>query len=223
MKTISKILLITISTVLLYDKSNAQDTTGRKAFISVHSGIYLPSIGGYREMYHSHAAFINGIGLAIPFANKNFFFYAKGMYFKKTGTQIVHHSEYDNQTGKFIENTTRGGDITWRQLLANIGIQYNLNLAPTNNLMFNGGITLVKAYEQTEDTSAGSDFKGLAGFFLGAGYEKEISDKFSLFSEVQYNFDIFDIFRIKILGHNIGLKYGGANLNAGIRYWFNQK
>jgi hypothetical protein len=198
----------------------AQDSIHRKAFVSVHSGIYLPSISGFKEMYHSHSVFINGISLGIPFSNKDFFFYVKGMYFQKTGTQIIHHFEYDPQTGEPVTYTTRGDDITWRQLLGNVGVQYNLHPGLTDNLMFNGGITLVKASEKTKDDSASSDAKGFTGFFLGAGYEKRISDKFGLFSEVQYNFDIW---KVKIFGYSVSFKYGGANFNVGIRYYFSQK
>jgi hypothetical protein len=217
MKTILKILFILIPIAHIPHTCTAQDSIRRKIFVSVHSGIYLPSISGFREMYHSHSVFINGISLGIPFANKGFFFYVKGMYFQKAGTQIIYHFEYDPHTGKPVNTyTTRGGDITWRQLLGNTGIQYNLPFGLTNNLMFNGGITLVKASEKTKDNSAGSEAKGFTGFFLGAGYEKRISDTFGLFSEVQYNFDIR---KFEILGH----KYGGANFNIGIRYYFSQK
>jgi hypothetical protein len=222
MKTIFKIFFIIIFIAYIPNKCIAQDhadnRTGRKVFVSIHSGVYFPSVSGFNTVYHSPCAFINGISLGIPFTNKDFFAYAKGMYFQKSGNPLTYHFEYDELTGELTNAyTTQENDviITWRQWLGNIGIQYNLRLGLTSNLIFNGGISLVKASEKTKDSSVGSDSGGLglSGYFCGIGYEKRIYKKIALFSEAQYNFD-FPILR------QLGIKYGGANFNVGMRYYF---
>ena len=219
MKTIVKLLLIVILFANAQNNCNARDSLDRKAFVSIHSGVFFPSVSGFKDWYHSHHVFINGISLGIPFTNRDFFFYLKGMYSQKSGTQIIYHFEFDPQTGELIDTyTTKGDNITWRQLLGNIGIHYNLNFGLSNNLIFNGGVTLIKQSERTKDSSASSNAKGLNGFFLGVGYEKKILDAFGIFSEVQYNFDMW---KFKILGHDIKLQNGGANFNIGVRYYFN--
>jgi hypothetical protein len=218
-KNIFKILIIFTLIAYIPSKCIAQDSIeSRKLFISIHSGAYFPSISGFNKVYHSPCAFINGISFGIPFTNKGFFVYAKGMYFQKSGTPITYHFEYDELTGELTNTyTTQNSDviITWRQWLGNIGIQYNLTIGQTNNLIFNGGISLVKASEKTKDSSVGSDSGGfgLSGFFVGIGYEKRFLRNFGIFSEAQYNFD-FPILK------QLGIRYGGTNLNVGIRYHF---
>jgi hypothetical protein len=222
MKTIYKIFFIVILITYIPSKCIAQDhtdnRTGRKMFVSIHSGAYFPSVSGFNTVYHSPCAFINGISLGFPFTNKELFFYVKGMYSQKSGNPITYHFEYDELTGELTNTyTTQENDviITWHQWLGNVGIQYNLGLGLTNNLIFNGGISLVKASEKTKDSSVGSDSGGLGlfGYFFGIGYEKRISKKFGLFTEAQYNFDL-PILR------KLGINYGGANFNLGIRYYF---
>ena len=219
MKTLSniitKIFIIAILIVHGQNQCLAQDRVSRKAFISIHSGTYLPSVDGFKETYHSPCAFINGLSLGIPFTNEEMFFYLKAMYFQKSGTPIGYHFEYDEQTDKYNTYTTQEGDVDYKQWLGNIGVQYNLCFKLTNIIILNGGITLVKISEKIKNSTAGSDGKGISGYFLGIGYEKKILDKFSLFSEIQYNFD-FPILK------ELGIRSGGANINAGIRYYFSQ-
>ena len=80
------------------------------------------------------------ISLGIPFANKEIFFYLKGMYFQKSGNPIIYHYEYNDWTGESNTYTSQESDvtITWHQLLVNIGIQYDLKFGLSNNLIFNG-------------------------------------------------------------------------------------
>ena len=225
MKIIFKIFVVIMLVSYGQNQCVAQDHVGNrtdgKAFISVHSGAYIPSISSFNKVYHSPCAFINGISLGFPFTNEDFFFYLKGMYFQKSGTPITHHFEYDNQTGEFTTYTTQEDDVTviWHQFLVNIGIQYNFKFDLTNNLLFNGGITLIKLSEKANDSSVSFDSGGFSpGYFFGIGYEKRILDKFSLFSEVQCNLDLPIL---KTL--DIGSGGAGVNLNVGIRYYFNQK
>ena len=222
MKTIFKLFIIAILIAYSQNQCVAQDHTdkraGRKAFISLHSGAFFPSIDGFKDTYHSPCAFINGISLGIPFTNEEIFFYLKGMYFQKSGNPITYHFEYDEQTGITNKYTTQERDVTvtWRQWFVNMGVQYNLKFGLTNIILFNGGLTLAKVSEKTSDSSVSFDSGGfLPGCFLGIGYEKRILDKLSLFSEFQYNFDL----PILML---LGIREGGANLNVGVRYYFNQ-
>jgi len=207
MKIILKISIIIILIVNIPNKCMAQDSIYRKEFISINSGIYLPSVSGFTKTYHSPCAFINGISLGFPFTNTGVFFYVKVMYFLKSGTPIIYHFEYNN--GESIMYTTQEGDVDYKQLLGNIGIQYNLCFASTNILIFNGGITLVKVSERIRNSTTGSDSKGLSGYFFGVGYEKKILERLGLFSEFQYNFD-FPILTM------FGVNTGGANFNVGI-------
>jgi len=218
MKYFIKIFIVVILTANVSYNCIAQESYVRKAFISINSGLFLPTWSEFKETYHSPLVFINGVSLGVPFTNKNFFFYAKGMYFQKTGTQIIYNFERDPLTGELNMYTTRGGDITWRQLLGNIGIQYNLNLEQKNNLIFNGGLTLEKTSEGEVKQNI-----SLSGFFFGIGYEKRILEKFSLFSEVQYNFSIVNMLKIELFGHELKLKNGGVNFNVGGRYYFSLK
>ena len=212
MKNIFKILILSIFLAQIPNKCSAQDRVDdRKIFISIHSGVFFPSWGEFKDVYHSPCAFINGISLGIPFTNKGFFVYAKGMYFQKSGTPIIYHFEYGDLTGEGTTGTTQEGECKYQQWLGNIGIQYNLNLGLTNSLIFNGGITLIKQSEKIKNSTAGSEAKGFSGFFVGAGYEKRILRKFGLLAEAQYNFDMWKIY---------DLKYGGANFNVGMRYYF---
>ena len=96
-----RIFLISfILIALIQNKSIAQDSITRKAFISINSGLFMPSSSYFKESYQSHFAFINGLTLGIPVTNKGFFFYCKAMYFQKSGTPLVHHFEYDHITGE---------------------------------------------------------------------------------------------------------------------------
>ena len=220
MKIIVKILVIIILIANIPNKCIAQDSVDRKAFISLNSGVFLPSASNFKKVYNSPCTFINGISIGIPITNEDFFFYIKAMYFQKNGTPITYHFERDSITGEFYTYTTQEGNVVYKQWLGNIGIQYNLNFGQTNNFIFNGGVTLIKLSERIKNSTAGDNAKGLNGLFFGIGYEKIILEKFSLFSEVQYNFDMR---KFQILGYDIHLKYGGANFNVGMRYYFSQK
>jgi len=216
MKNILKIFIIIILIAHIQNKCVAQDSINRKGFISINSGIYLPSMSNFNRIYNSHYAFINGISLGIPFTNENVFFYCKAMYFQKSGTPTIYH--FNSSNGVSNTYTTQEGDVALQQLLLNIGIQYNLSFELTNIITFNGGISLIKASEKISNSPSNSDSKanGFAGYFLGIGYEKRILDKFGLFSEVQYNFD-------RLIFKTLEISYGGTNINVGIRYYFSQK
>lgn len=81
MKPTFKIFFIIILIAYIPCKCIAQDRTGRTIFVSIHSGLFLPSWSEFKETYHSPCAFINGISLGVPITNKGLFVYAKGMYF----------------------------------------------------------------------------------------------------------------------------------------------
>jgi hypothetical protein len=204
--------------VYIPDKCVAQDN-GKKAFVSLNTGVNFPSVDGFSETYNLPCVFINGISLGIPFTNKDFFFYLKAMYFQKSGTPVIYHVEIiDDET---VLHTTRDWDdkIIYKQLLGNMGIQYNINFKSNNVLLFNGGITLLKVSEKTRKSTEVSGINGFNGFFFCFGYEKRIFNNLSLFSECQYNFDMW---RFKLFGYEIDIKNGGANLNIGVRYYFSQ-
>ena len=217
MRIILKLLCIIILVALAQSKCLAQDHINRKAFISIHSGLYLPSVSGFSETYHSPYAFINGISLGVPFTNEEIFFYLKAMYFQKSGTPITYHFEYNDLTGEFTTYTTQEGDVDYKQWLGNIGIQYNLSFNSTHIIIFNGGISLAKVSEKIRNSTDGFDTNGFGftSFFVGIGYEKKILDALNLFSEFQYNLDL------PIL-QELGFRFGGANFNVGVRYYFRQ-
>ena len=220
MKAFTKIFFFVILFSYLQFNCFAQEDNKKMAFISVNSGIYMPSAKGFKDVYNSNFTFINGISVGIPFSNENFFFYLKAMYFQKSGTPITYHIEYDFTTDNYDKYITQEGTIVLKQFIGNIGVQYNLVFSSNDIILFNSGLTLIKATEKTKDTSLSSDVKGLNGFFCGIGYEKKLFDKLSLLSEFQYNFDIWGF---KILDYDAKIKYGGANLNVGVRYYFKQK
>ena len=138
------------------------------------------------------------------------------MYYQKSGTPITYHFEYDDITGKYNRYITQEGKVDYKQWLGNIGIQYNLIYKSSNTFLFNGGVILTKASEKIKNSDAGVDAKGLSGYFLGAGYERKILDRFSIFSEIQYNFN-FPILK------SFSIDYGGVNFNIGVRGYFSQK
>jgi|WetSurMetagenome_2_1015567.scaffolds.fasta_scaffold227073_1 hypothetical protein len=213
MKNILKLFIIVILIANIQIKCIAQDSIDRKGFISVNSGIYLPSMINFNRIYDSHYTFINGISLGIPFTNEDVFFYCKVMYFQKSGTPIIYHFNSSNGVSNIY--TTQEGDVALQQLLVNIGIQYNFSFELTNILTFNGGFSLIKASEKISNSPSNSESKasGFAGYFLGTGYEKRIFNKFGLFSEIQYNFD-------RLIFKTLDINYGGTNINIGIRYYF---
>jgi hypothetical protein len=217
MKNIFKILMLFILIAQISNKCKAQESIdNRKVFISIHSGLFLPSWSEFKETYHSPGAFINGISLGIPFTSKGFFVYAKGMYFQKSGNQIIYHSEINDLTGEIITYTSRGDEIIWRHFLINIGIQYNFNFKQTKHeLTCNGGITFEKTSEGTVKQKI-----ALTGLFVGVGYEYRVLKKFGLFAEAQYNFNILNMFNLNLFGYELKFKHGGANFNVGMRYYF---
>jgi len=212
MKLLLKISMVSLFAILLQNSCIAQDGQKRKAFISVNSGVYFPSMENFNKVYNSPAAFINGLSLGIPISNENLFLYGKAMYFQKVGVPIAHHFVYEN--GVMRVSTTQEGNVKLKELLINLGVQYNAEFKQTNVIVINAGILVVKASEKIKSDSSNSESKanGFAGYFLGVGYEKKLSDRLGAFSEVQYNVDriIFKLFDIS---------YGGANVNVGIRYY----
>lgn len=213
MKTILTTFISAILISYLPIKCIAQENFNRKTFISIHSGTYLPSMKDFNKVYNSPFAFINGISLGIPFTNKAIFLYGKAMYFQKSGTPIIYH--FDSNNGINTIYTTQEGDIVLQQLLVNIGMQYNLSLKTSNTIVLNGGISFVNSSEKVINSFTNSKSKGFAGYFLGIGYEKRLSDQFSWFSEAQYNFD-------RVVFKMLDMNYEGTNINIGIRYYFNQ-
>jgi len=207
------ILIVVLLIASISGKSTAQEKSGGMSFVSMHTGAFFPSISGFKDVYHSPCAFINGISLGTNFINQNTFFYLKAMYFQKSGTPITYHINYNNETGEVTKWTTQEGTCTYKQLICNAGVQYNIKFRLSNILFLNGGIALVKQSEKIKNSASANNGKGMPCYFFGIGYEKCVLEKISLFSEFQYNFDW------KIL-NILGLKYGGANINIGFRYYF---
>jgi len=194
----------------------AQVDNKRKAFISVNTGMYIPSRTDFKTIYDSWFPFNNGVSIGVPFTNTDIFFYGKAMYFECEGIPIIYHFEISN--GVSHTYTTREGNIKLKQLLFNIGLQYDYSINELNKVIVNGGISIVNATEKTNNTSANaeSEAKGFSGYFLGLGYERIFNNiPMSVFSEVQYNFN-------RLIFKALDLSYGGANINVGIRCYFKQ-
>lgn len=195
---------------------NAQEDKKRDAFVSINSGIYLPSRSDFKTIYNSRFTFNNGLNVGVPITNSDIYLYGKAMFFRCEGVPIIYH--YESNNGISQTYTTREGNIIYKQFLFNIGIQYNYSIKDLNKIITNGGISIINATETTNNTNADSESKakGFAGYFIGLGYERNFENiPLSVFSEIQYNFNR-PVFKA------LDLSYGGANVNAGIRFYFKQ-
>lgn len=214
MKTHSIFVIIVL--LILTKELFAQEDTKREAFISINTGVYLPSRTDFKKIYDSRFTFNNGLSLGVPVTNSDIYLYGKAMFFKCEGVPIIYH--YESKDGVSYTYTTREGNIIYKQFLFNLGIQYNYSITELNKFIANGGVSIVNATESTINTSADSksEAKGFAGYFIGIGYEKDFNNiPISVFWEMQYNFNRF-VFKA------LDLSYGGANINIGFKFYFKQ-
>ncbi|MCK9450012.1 MAG: hypothetical protein M0Q41_13700 [Bacteroidales bacterium] len=206
------ILVLLITTKGLH----AQEDKKRDAFVSINSGIYVPSRSEFKTIYDSWFTFNNGLSLGVPFTNSDIYLYGKAMFLRCEGVPIIYH--YESIDGVLHTYTTREGNIIYKQLLFNLGIQYNYSIKKLNKIITNGGISIINATETTTNTNADSESKakGFAGYFIGLGYERNFENiPLSAFSEIQYNFN-------RLIFKALDLSYGGANINVGVRFYFKQ-
>ena len=206
------VILILVLTKGLY----AQEDKKRNAFVSINSGIYIPSRTDFKTIYDSRFTFNNGLSVGVPFTNSDIYFYGKAMFFRCKGVPIIYH--YESNNGVSYTYTTREGNILYKQFLFNLGVQYNFSIKELNKIITNGGISIVNASETTNNTSGYSESKakGFAGYFVGLGYERNFENiPIIVFSEIQYNFN-------RLIFKTLDLSYGGANINVGIRFYFKQ-
>ncbi len=195
--------------------SQARINNENHPFVSIKSGAYFPTKENFKEIFSTHFALINGVSMGIPIINKNFFFYSKAMYFRKKGVPIIYHYESKNGIDTFY--TTQEGGVELEQWNINLGLQYTRQTSNSGKIFFNGGVLIVKSsskYKLTPEINTTA--RGLAGFFIGTGYEKKLQAwPLSLFTELQYNFDRGIIW----FGNP---DFGGGNVNVGIRYYFKE-
>ncbi|MDD3701008.1 MAG: hypothetical protein WCR58_05350 [Bacteroidales bacterium] len=206
------ILVLLITTKGLH----AQEDKKRDAFVSINSGIYVPSRSEFKTIYDSWFTFNNGLSAGVPFTNSDIYLYGKAMFLRCEGVPIIYH--YESIDGVLHTYTTREGNIIYKQLLFNLGIQYNYSIKKLNKIITNGGISIINATETTTNTNADSESKakGFAGYFIGLGYERNFENTpLSAFSEIQYNFN-------RLIFKALDLSYGGANINVGVRFYFKQ-
>lgn len=211
---IKYILILFVTIGLPNSKLFGQDSISRKAFISINSGCYLPTGNDFNKIYGDFI-FINGLSVGIPFTNHDLYLYGKAMYFKKEGTPIIYH--YVSNNGVSKSYTTQEGLIKINHFLFNLGLQYNIKLSDNVKIVTNGGLTLFKSIEKSNNpVKFDSNGGGLSGLFLGFGLERRFSTvPLSLFSECQYN-SSFSILK------TYNLDYSAINFNIGLRFYFNQ-
>jgi len=204
------IILFSISQSLLY----SQDTI-RKAFVSFHTGGYIPSRGDFDKIYGTPVAFINGLSLGIPFTNRDIYFYVKAMYYYKSGIPIVYHYTYNN--GVSSTTTTQEGKIVINNWLFNGGIQENFSVGNNYKIHLNAGLSFVKSSEVVKTPPESKiALSGWAGYYIGIGGEKRFANlPFGVFVEYQYNLD-------RLIFKSLGLNYGGSDINTGLRFYFSQ-
>jgi hypothetical protein len=214
-KKIINILILLILIGFSISKTFAQDSINRKAFISVNTGCYLPTGKDFNKIY-GNFIFINGLSIGIPFSNQDLYLYGKAMYFEKEGIPIIYH--YTSNNGISNTYTTQEGLITIKHFLFNIGLQYNFKLNHNIKIITNGGLTLIKSTEKSDNlVKFDSKGGGLSGLFFGLGIERSFSMiPLSLFTECQYN-SSFSILK------TYNLDYSAINFNIGLRHYFNQK
>jgi hypothetical protein len=214
----TKLGIIVLSTILLLvsptSKLMSQSSNERTAFVSIHTGSYIPLDLSFRRTY-GKLIFINGLSLGIPFTNHDLYLYSKAMYYKKQGIPIIYH--FEDNSGVPIYFTTQEGSITINHFQFNVGLQYNIIVHRNLKLITNGGLTLIKSSEESNDPlDYKSDTKGLTGFFIGAGLDKTFAGPIGIFGECQYNHQLSLI-------KDYASDYSAMNINFGLRYYFNQK
>jgi hypothetical protein len=212
-----KILNILIPLILIGFPSSkifAQDSINRKAFMSINTGCYMPTGSDFNKIYGDFI-FVNGLSFGIPFTNQDLFLYGKVMYFKKEGTPIIYH--FTSNNGISSSYTTQEGLITINHFLFNLGLQYNFKIFDNYKIITNGGLTLIKSIEKSNNpVKYDSNGGGLSGLFFGLGLEREfLTIPLSLFSECQYNSTLAIL-------KTYNLDYSAINFNIGLRYYFNQ-
>jgi hypothetical protein len=213
-KKFINILILLILIGFSNSKIFAQDSITRKAFISVNTGCYFPTGNDFNKIYGDFI-FINGLSIGIPFTNQDLYLYGKAMYFVKEGTPIIYH--FTSNNGISSTYTIQEGLITIKHFLFNLGLQYNFKLNDNIKFITNGGLTLIKSTEKSDNpVKYDSNGGGLSGLFLGLGLEKKFSTiPLSLFTECQFN-PSFTILK------TYNLDYSAINFNIGLRYYFNQ-
>ncbi|MFZ4399224.1 MAG: hypothetical protein ACOYO1_04250 [Bacteroidales bacterium] len=206
------VLILIILFVLSGFRLSAQDSIKKKAFISIHTGCYIPTANDFNKTYGS-IIFINGLSIAFPISNHNLMLYGKAMFFKKEGTPIIYH--FTSINGVSNTYTTQEGSVFISHYLFNLGFQYNILLKNHFQLITNAGLTFIKSNEKSDNPIAySSNGSGFSGFFIGVGLERKFEKiPLSLFSECQYN-STLTILKV------YNLDYSAINLSIGLRYYF---
>jgi hypothetical protein len=209
---IKKITISVLISLLTFQFSFAQDDKEikpRKAFISINTGLYFPSIDYFNEQF-GYPAFKNGIDIAMPLTNKNIYLFLKANYYQKNGSGIIYNFSPDSNS-YHLEGVAK-----IRQFNFHLGLQYGYNLNDLNSIIFAGGLSYYILNQTSNTPSFGeseSKTKGV-GYFGSIGYERSFNSfPFNLFVIGQYNGTF------KISGLNDSNTFGGFGLNLGIRYY----
>ena len=215
------LLILIFSYSLIY----SQDRNEKSGFISLNSGTFVSSINQFSKTYDSRFGFINGLEVALANTKRTYFF-IKVSYFAKSGTPVTNDFDYSNGSSIFVK-VVKEGFAKFTQLLINEGFIYNFFLDSDWNLGLNGGITFSFVSEEFKnvwgDTYYSTDASGMFGAFIGVSLEKKFNDShLSVFLEPQYNYLKSNLLIINYTTNNsyVG-NYGGLNLSAGIRCYFN--
>jgi hypothetical protein len=170
----------------------------------------------FEKAYNSRLGFAFGGEFGLPLSAQTYL-YGKVTYFSKTGVPLIY--TFSQQNGTFVGTTVQGnGTATFKQWIINFGALENVSLTKELALGINGGLTYSMFSEEYRlsgsSSSSTSTGRGLLGIFAGVDMENRFVDSpISVFAEAQYDY-AWPFISI-VIGD-----YGGLNLTAGIRYYF---
>ena len=209
---IQKITILILISLLTFQFANAQgdkEIKPRKAFISINTGMYFPSIDYFNEQF-GYPAFKNGMDIAMPLTNKNIYLFLKANYYQKNGSGLIYTFSPDTNS-YYLE-----GEAKISQFNFHLGLQYGYNLNDLNSIIFAGGLSYYILKQTSNTPTLGeSEFKTKGvGFFGSIGYERSFNSlPFNLFAVGQYNATF------QFSGLSNSNDFGGFGLNLGIRYY----
>ncbi|MBN2763928.1 MAG: hypothetical protein JXR41_12610 [Bacteroidales bacterium] len=209
---IKKIVIPVLISLLIFQFAVAQDDKDikpRKAFVSINTGLYFPSIDYFKEQY-GYPAFKNGMDIAMPLTNKNIYLFLKANYYQKNGSGIIYTFSQDTNS-YHLE-----GEAKIRQFNFHLGLQYGYNFNDLNSIIFAGGFSYYILNQTSNTPTFGKSESKIigVGYFGSLGYERGFNSlPFKLFAVGQYNgkFQISGLFESD--------DFGGFGLNLGIRYY----
>ncbi|MCU7495632.1 MAG: hypothetical protein HF314_02290 [Ignavibacteria bacterium] len=216
-----RVALITVFLLISQFELFSQNNVPSPFYVSLNIGGFISAREGFSEVYDSRLGFSFGGGLGLPLSSQ-MYLTGRATYFSKSGVPFTYNYHYDRENGDLTGITrTKDGSATYKQWMINGGLEYKIPLSDILTLYPMAGLTYSKYTEESKssDGRLGSttDASGMIGYYAGTGLEGKLNAiPLTVFAEAYYNF-----LRQSLLG--ITGNVGGANLNAGVRYYLGQK